>query len=231
MQLSLLAYAAISVPVLVGAFVAGVVFERQRVQTSSPKQLSVIPSTPGAVAAPSKAVTDPVPYQAPPSKGDEDPAPEARQVLREEKVAEAMQAIERAWRAAIEAEHLLAVKIGTCYGTRFIRRNAEVRADLAKIDGVSIVGVVRITGTTAANQSDARYSCYTSISEALAANRRSSESLEQVNATMTYKIDSTELRMDYIESNPGWLGVAINDNVRLKLGSWKAVSTQPIGRN
>jgi hypothetical protein len=48
---------------------------------------------------------------------------------------------------------------------------------------------------------------------------------------LTYKINGTEIRLDRIESDPGWLAIAVNDNVRLKLGSWEAVSTQPIDLN
>jgi hypothetical protein len=234
MQLRLLTYTAISVPVIAAAFVAGIVFERQRVQNSSLQRPSAIASTPGEAGTASKAEQDPAPYQASTgSMGEQGPDPQSKQTSRQAKINEGMQAIEAAWRAAIDAEHLLAVKIGVCYGTRFIRRGADVRADLAEMDGVADphVGIIRITGMTAVNQPAGKYVCFASIAGALAANRGSSESLEPVDATLTYKISNTEIRLDRIESEPGWLAIAINDNVRLKLGSWKAVSTQPIDSN
>jgi hypothetical protein len=231
MQLRFLAYTAISVPVVLAAFVAGVVFERQRVQSSSPQQPPALGST--AAGAGSKAEQDPAPYQPAASKADQDPAPQPKQALRQEKSAEAMQTIEAAWRVAIYAEHLLAVKIGACYGTRFIRRGADVRADLTRTDGSADpqVGIIRIYGLTAANQPTGKHSCFASIAEALAANRGSSESLEPVDATLTYKISDTEIRLERIEADPGWLAIALNDNVRLKLGSWKDVSTQQLEPN
>jgi hypothetical protein len=67
--------------------------------------------------------------------------------------------------------------------------------------------------------------------EALAANRRGSESLQPVDATLTYKISNNEIRLDRIESDPAWLAIAINDNLRLQLGAWKTVSTQQIDPN
>jgi hypothetical protein len=219
MQLRFLAYAAISVPVCVAAFVAGIVFERQRVQTSSVQQPSAIATTPGQPATISKAQQDPV--------------PQPKQASRQEKITQGMQEIEAAWRTAIDSERLLAVKIGPCYGARFIRRGADVRVDLAKLDSLADldVGVIRISGMTAVNRPTGRYTCFGSIAEALAANRQSSESLEPVLATLTYKVSNTEIRLDRIESDPGWLAIAVNDNVRLKLGSWEAVSTQPIDLN
>jgi hypothetical protein len=234
MQLRLLTYTAISVPVVAAAFVAGIVFERQRVQTSSLQQPPAISSRPGGAGTTSKAEQDPAPSQAATtSKGEQDPNPQSKQASRHEKISERMQAIEDAWRAAIDAEQLLAVKNGVCYGARFIRRGADVRADLAKMDGVADpdVGIIRITGMTAVNQPNGKYSCFASIAEALAANRRSSESLEPLDATLTYKISNAQIRLDRIESEPGWLAIALNDNVRLKVGSWKAVSTQPIDPN
>jgi hypothetical protein len=229
----ILAYTAISVPVVAAAFVAGIVFERQRVQTSSQEHPPAITSTPGQIGAASKAEQDPAPYQADARKTEQDRAPQPNQTLRQKKITEGMQTIEAAWRVAIYAEHLLAVKTGTCYGARFIRRGAEVQADWAQIDGPSDlhVGVVRITGLTAVNQPTGKPSCFSSIAEALAANRRGSETLEPLDATFNYKISNTEIRLDRIESEPAWLAIAINDNVRLKLGSWKEVSTQLIDPN
>jgi hypothetical protein len=234
MQLRLLTYTAISVPVVAAAFVAGIVFERQRVQTLSVQQAPAISSRPSEAGSTSKAEHDPVPYKgASASKGDHDPNPQSKQASRREKISEGMQAIENAWREAIDAEQLLAVKTGVCYGARFIRRGADVRADLAKMNGASApdVGIIRITGVTAENKPTGKFSCFASIAEALAANRRASESLERLDATLTYKISNAEIRLDRIESEPGWFAIAVNDNVRLKLGSWKAVSTEPIDPN
>ena len=227
-QLRLLSYTAVSVPIVVGAFVAGIVFERQRVQTSSLETLPPIASKRGPGTA-FKEEQDPAPYQTGTvSKEQQDLAPQGKQAARQEKITEAMWAIEAAWRAAIDAEHLLAVKIGTCYGARFIRRGADVRADLAKIDGVAVVGVVRITGMSAANQPAGKDSCFASISQALGANRRSFEGLEHVEAKFTYRIINSEIRLDWVDSEPAWLAIAITDNVRLGLGSWRAVSMQPL---
>jgi hypothetical protein len=223
-------YTGISVPVVVAAFVAGIVFERQRSQSSSQQQPHAATSTFDQVGAASKAEQSPAPYQPAAPKAEQDPAPQPKQALRQEKITEGMRTIEAAWRVAIYAEHLLAVKIGACYGARFIRRGAEVRTDLAQMDGTPdlTVGVIRITGMTAVNQPTGKQSCLSSIAEALAGNRRSSETLESVDATLTYKISNTEIRLDRVESEPAWLAIAINDNVRLKLGSWKEVSTQLI---
>ena len=226
MQLRFLAYTAISVPVIVAAFVAGVVFERQR------QQPPAMASAPGQADTATKAEQDPAPYQPAVSTNEQDPVLRP-QASRQEKITQGMQAIEAAWRVAIYAEHLLAVKIGACYGARFIRRGADVRADLAQMNGIADpqVGVIRITGMTAVNQPTGKQSCFTSIAEALAAKRRSSDSLEPVDATLTYKISDTEIRLDRIESAPGWLAIAINDNVRLKLESWKDVAIQQINPN
>ena len=233
MQLRFLAYTAISVPVVLAAFVAGVVFERQRVQSSSQQQSPALASTPGQAGTTTKAEQDPAPYQPAASKSEQDPASQPKQGSRQEKTIEAMEVIEAAWRVAIYAEHLLAVKIGTCYGARFIRRGADVRANLAQKDGIADpqVGIIRIYGLTAANQPTGKHSCFATIAEALAANRGSSESLEPVDATLTYKISDTEIRLERIESDPGWVAIALNDNMRLKLGSWKDVSTQQIDPN
>jgi hypothetical protein len=234
MQLRLLTYTAIAVPVVAAAFVAGIVFERQRVQTLSIQQPPAIASRPSEAGSTSKAEQDPAPYQAATtSKGEHDPSPRSKQASRHGKISEGMQAIENAWREAIDAEQLLAVKTGVCYGARFIRRGADLRAGLAKMNGASDpdVGIIRITGMTAENKPTGKYTCFASIAEALAANRRASESLEPLDATLIYKITNAEIRLDRIESEPGWLAIAVNDNVRLKLGSWKAVSTQPIDPN
>ena len=233
MQLRFLAYTAISVPVVVAAFVAGVVFERQRAQTWSQQQPPAMASTPGQAGTAPKAEQDPAPHQEAASKGEQDRAPQPEQASRQEKITQGMQAIEAAWRVAIYAEHLLAVKIGACYGARFIRRGADVRTELAKMDDIADphVGVIRITGMTAVNQATGKPSCFASIAEALAANRRSSESLEPVDATLTYKITNNEIRLDRIESEPAWVAIAINDNVRLQLGAWKAVSIQQLDPN
>jgi hypothetical protein len=233
MQLRFLAYTAISVPVIVGAFVAGVVFERQRAQTWSQQQPPALASTPDQAGTAPKAEQDPAPYQEAASKAEQDRALQPEQASRQEKITQGMQAIEAAWRVAIYAEHLFAVKTGVCYGARFIRRGADVRADLAQMDGIADpqVGVIRITGMTAANQPTGKQSCFASIAEALAANRRSSESLEPIDATFTYKISNNEIRLNRIASEPAWLAIAINDNLRLQLGSWKDISTQQIDPN
>ena len=129
MQLRLLTSTAISVPVVAAAFVAGIVFERQRVQTSSLQQPPAISSRPSGAGSTSKAEQDPAPYQAATtSKEEQDPNPQSKQASRREKISEGMQAIEDAWRAAIDAQQLLAVKTGVCYGARFIRRGAMVKA-------------------------------------------------------------------------------------------------------
>ena len=80
-----------------------------------------------------------------------------------------MQAIEAAWRVAIDSEHLLAVRIGACYGARFIRRGADLRADVQKTDTIvnPYLGIIRISGMTAVNQPTGKYSCFKSITEAL----------------------------------------------------------------
>ena len=233
MQLRFLAYIAISVPVVAAAFVAGVVFERQRGQTGWQQQPPAMASMPGQAGTAPKAEQDPAPYHEAASKPEQERAPQPKQASRQEKITETMQAIEAAWRVAIYAEHLLAVKIGACYGARFIRRGADVRAELAKTDDSANprVEVIRITGMTAANQPTGKRSCFTSIAEALAADRGGSESLEPVDATLTYKISNNEMRLDRIESEPGWLAIALNDNVRLQLGAWKAVSIQQINPN
>lgn len=227
------AYTAISVPVIAAAFVAGIVFERQRAQTSSQEHPPAMTSTSAQIGAEPKAEQDPAPHQPDAPKTEQDPAPQPNEALRQRKITEGMQTIEAAWRVAIYAEHLLAVKTGACYGARFIRRGAAVRADLAQMDGASDpnVGVIRIIGLTAVNQPTGKPSCFSSIAEALAANRRGSETLEPLDATFTYKISNTEIRLDRIESEPAWLAVAINDNVRLRLGSWKEISTQLIDPN
>ena len=229
----ILAYTAIFVPVVAAAFVAGIVFERQRVQISSQEHPPAITSTPTQIGAEPKAEQDPAPSQPDALKTEQDPASQPEKALRQKKIAEGMQTIEAAWRVAIYAEHLLAVKTGACYGARFIRRGADVRADWAQIEGTPDlhVGVVRITGLTAVNQPTGKPSCFSSIAEALAANRRGSETLEPLDATFNYKISNTEIRLDRIESEPAWLAVAINDNVRLRLGSWKEIATQLIDPN
>jgi hypothetical protein len=107
-----------SVPVVVAAFVAGIVFERQWVQTSSQQRSPAITSTLDQVGAASKAEQDPAPHQPAAPKAEHDPAPQPKQPLRQEKITEGMRTIEAAWRVAIYAEHLLAVKTGACYGAR-----------------------------------------------------------------------------------------------------------------
>jgi hypothetical protein len=225
--LRFLAYAAIFLPVALGAFIAGVVFERQRLQNGSLEQPATLPG--GRLGSPSKAEQDPAPYQASTApKEQQDSAAQGKQAARQQRIDKSMRAIEAAWRDTIEAEHLLAVKIGTCYGARFIRRGANVRVDLAKIDGVAVVGVIRISGMTAGSQPAGKDSCYPSITHALNASRRSFENLDHVDAKLTYRVKSSEIQLDSVESEPGWLAIAINDNIRLGLGSWRAVSIQPL---
>src|ERR1700754_1772154 len=102
MQTRIVAYAAVSVPLLLAAFVAGIVFERYRAQSLSVEGL--VPAEPAAA-----------------SKAQQQPAPQTRS--REQQIVAAMQAIESAWRTAIEGEDLFAVRHSeTCYSARFIRR-------------------------------------------------------------------------------------------------------------
>ncbi len=138
-----------------------------------------------------------------------------------------MQAIQAAWQVAIDNEHLLAVKTGTCYGGRFIRRDADLRGVVEKSD-TSMKWMIQIRGMTAVNQPAGKDSCSKSIAEALAASRAKSESLGPVDATFTYKVGDSEIRLDHIDSDPGWLVTALSDNVRLNLQSWTTVTMQPI---
>jgi hypothetical protein len=138
-----------------------------------------------------------------------------------------MQAIQAAWQAAIDNEHLLAVKVGTCYGGRFIRRNADLRGVVEK-SATSMKWLIQIRGMTAVNQPAGKDSCSKSIAEALAAGRAKSENLGPVDATFTYKISDSEIRLDHVESDPGWLVTALSDNVRLNLQAWPTITMQPI---
>jgi hypothetical protein len=121
MSVRVFAYAALSVPLFLAAFVGGVVFERYRVQTWSPP-------------APAQAAT----------------AAKVQQWSRDQKVAAAMQAIEANWRMAIEGEDLFAVRHSpNCYSARFIRRGASLRTDLKQTGTNLYVGIVRMSGMTA----------------------------------------------------------------------------------
>src|SRR5215204_1304187 len=91
-RLHFLAYVAITVPVVAAAFVAGIVFERQRVQTSRLQVPGVTSGGPADIA--SKTDQDPAPYQAATApKEQQHPAPEAKEAARQEKITQAMRAI------------------------------------------------------------------------------------------------------------------------------------------
>jgi pyruvate/2-oxoglutarate dehydrogenase complex dihydrolipoamide acyltransferase (E2) component len=231
--LRLLAYAALTAPLLVGAFVGGIVFERHRPQTAS---IQTVPAPSPPVAAPAgdppkaqelpKEIAPPQTAAAAPLQQEAAPPPKERSP-REQKIEEAMQAIQAAWQVAIDNEQLLAVKTGTCYGGRFIRRGADLQGEVENAD-TSTKWVIRIRGMAAVNQPAGKQSCSKSITEALAASRAKSESLGPVDATFTYKVGDGEIRLDHVDSDPGWLVTALTDSVRLNLQSWTTVAMQPI---
>jgi hypothetical protein len=204
MPIRVLAYASLSVPLLLAVFVAGVVFERYRVQTWSP--------------APGQAATA--------AKAQQWSAPQARQLSRDQKIAAAMQAIEVNWRMAIDGEDLFAVRHSTnCYSARFIRRGANLRTDLKKADPNLQAGVIRISGMTATT---GKFACFKSFSEALAATKSSSEDLEQVHATFSYAASDNEVRLDQAKSDPEWFARVLQYNLTDNPPSWSAVAAQRI---
>jgi hypothetical protein len=229
MQLRLItfaAYAAAAIPLLLTSFVGGVVFERHRHQTESIQGGVSAPSSPVIAQAggPSKAQEIVPPQTATAIPLQQEPAPKPTERSREQKIEEAMQAIQAAWQVAIDNEHLLAVKIGTCYGARFIRRGADLQGEVQKAD-TAMKWVIRVRGMAAVNQPNG---CSSSIAEALAASRLKSENLGSVDAVFTYKIGNSEVRLAHIDSDPGWLVTALADSVRLNLQSWTTVAVQPI---
>jgi hypothetical protein len=202
MPIRVLAYAALSVPLLLAAFVAGVVFERYRVQTSSP----------------------PAPAHA--AKTQQWSAPQARELSREQKIAAAVQAIEANWRMAIEGEDLFAVRHSTnCYSARFIRRGATLRTDLKQTGPNLYVGIVRISGMTATT---GKFACFKSFSEALAANKFNSDDLEHIHATFSYATNGNEVRLDQAKSDPEWFARVLQYNLTDNPPSWSAVAAQRI---
>jgi hypothetical protein len=204
MPIRVLAYAALSVPLLLAVFVAGVVFERYRVQTWSP--------------APGQAATA--------AKAQQWSAPQARELSRDQKIAAAMQAIEVNWRMAIEGEDLFAVRHSTnCYSARFIRRGATLRTDLKQTGTNLYVGIVRISGMTATT---GKFACFKSFSDALAANKSNSEDLEHVNATFSYATSGNEVRLDQAKSDPEWFARVLQYNLTDNPPSWSAVAAQRI---
>ena len=202
MPIRVLAYAALSVPVFLATFVAGVVFERYRVQTWSP----------------------PAPEQA--AKAQQWSAPKARELSRDQKIVAAMQAIEAAWRMAIEGEDLFAVRhSANCYSARFVRRGANLRSDVKQTGTNLYVGIVRISGMTATT---GKFACFKSFTEALSANRSSAEDVERVDAMFSYVISGSEIRLDQADSNPEWFARVIKYNLTDNAPSWSAVAAQPI---
>lgn len=228
MQTRLLVFSLSALPLLLAAFVGGVVFEQNRHQTPSIQGASASLS---ALSVDDRSFTkaqERVPAQiATVSPLLTETTPPSTSNSLEPKIDEAMQAIRAAWEDAIDNERLLAVKMGSCYGGRFIRRGAEVRADIQRTDTV-MVGIVRIRGIAAVNQPSGKYVCSKSISEALAADRLRHENLGPVDAIFTYKIGGGEFRLDRIDSEPGWLITAVADSLRLNLNSWNTVAMQPI---
>jgi hypothetical protein len=207
MQTRIVAYAAVSVPLLLAAFVAGIVFERYRAQS-----LSVEGLVPAQTAAASKA--------------QQELAPQNRS--REQQIIAAMQAIESAWRTAIEGEDLFAVRHSeTCYSARFIRRGAKVGAEVKKGDTPPdlFAGIIRVSGMTATT---GKFACFKSFKAALAASKRSSEDLEHVDAIFSYAIEGNAIRLDHAKSNPEWFGRVLMYNLTDNPPSWSAVGTQPI---
>lgn len=231
MKLRVLAYAAATTPLVVAAFVAGVVFERYRAQPPVAERMPDAASVTAGPVASSKT-QEPVRKTATADLQTRGPAaPEPDELPRDKNLAKALEAIEAAWRAASDGEQLLAVKIGTCYGARFIRRGASIRTEAKgpeahmKPSEISI----QITGMMSANLPNGKSTCFKSIGEVLTASRQKSEDLAPLDATLTYKVSGTELRLERITSEPGWFGTAVSDNVRLNLLSWKAVGIQTIG--
>jgi hypothetical protein len=204
MPIRVFAYIALSVPLLLAAFVAGVVFERYRLQTWSP--------APGQTASAPKA--------------QQWSAPQPRELSRNQKIGAAMEAIEAAWRMAIEGEDLFAVRHSSnCYSARFIRRGANLRTDVKKADLNLQAGVIRISGMTATT---GKFACFKSFGEALAANKFNAEDLEQVHATFSYATNGNEVRLEQAKSDPEWFARVLQYNLTDNPPSWSAVAAQRI---
>jgi hypothetical protein len=200
-----LAYAALIVPLLSAAFVGGIVFERHRAQ------LSPLERPP-----PSRSATS--------SQGA--PTPPAGELSREQKIRTAMQAIETAWRTAIERENLFAVRhSANCYSARFLRRGANLRADIKNAGTNGDVGIIRISGMTATT---GKFACFKSFAEALAANKSAAEDVERVEATFSYVISGDEVRLERANSDPEWFARVLKYNLTDHPASWSAVAAQPI---
>ena len=228
MQTRLLVFSLSALPILLAAFAGGVVFERYRHQTPSIQgtsaSLSALPVDDRSFSKAQERVPALIADMSPPLV---ETTLRTRPNSVEPKIEEAMQAIRAAWEDAIENERLLPVKMGSCYGARYIRRGAEVRANLKRTD-TAMEGIVRIRGMAAVNQPSDKYVCAKSISEALAADRRQHENLGPVDAILTYKIGGGKFRLDRIDSEPVWLITAVVDSLRLNLNSWNTVAMQPI---
>jgi hypothetical protein len=187
------------------AFVGGIVFERLRVQTALPNGLRAFRSP------------------APAKSGQDRPAGE---VSRDHKISAAMQAVEAGWRMAIENEDLFAVRHSAkCYSARFLRRGANLRADLKKTGTDLYVGIVRISGMTATT---GKFACFKSFAEALAANKSAAEDVEPINATFSYVVSGSEIRLEQADSDPEWFARVLKYNLTDNPPSWSAVAAQPI---
>jgi hypothetical protein len=137
-----------------------------------------------------------------------------------------MQAIETAWRTAIEREDLFAVRhSANCYSARFLRRGANLRADTNEAGPNVEVGVIRISGMTATT---GKFACFKSFAEALAANKSAAEDVERVEATFSYVISGNELRLQRANSAPEWFARVLKYNLTDHPASWSAVAAQPI---
>jgi len=201
----LFVYVALFVPLLLAAFVGGVVFERYRLQSSA---------------------LDGAPSVRFPARGQAGPEPQVAKLSEEQKFTAAMAAMEAAWRMAIEGEDLLAVRHSpNCYSARFIRRGATIRTDIKQTDKNHFVGIVRIGGMTATT---GKFACFKSFSQALAANKRATEDVEPVNVTFSYAVSGDEIRLDQAKSDPEWFARVLKYNLSDNPPSWSAVAAQPI---
>jgi hypothetical protein len=137
-----------------------------------------------------------------------------------------MQALVAAWRTAVENEDLFAVRHSDgCYSARFIRRGAEIAAEVFGEDVAlnAPVGTIRIKGMAA---STGKFACFKSYAEALKSHKRGSENVVAVQATFSSVRTDTGLRLAGVKSDPEWFGRMIMSNVTENLASWSAVGAQ-----
>jgi len=137
-----------------------------------------------------------------------------------------MQAVETAWRAAIAREDLFAVRHSeNCYSARFLRRDANLRADIKNSGTNGDVGIIRISGMAATT---GKFACFKSFAEAIAANKSAAEDVERVEATFSYVTSGDEVRLERANSNPEWFARVLKYNLTDHPASWSAVAAQPI---